>query len=95
MAACEAAVSNLVSEIRLSLDYFMTEKNMQIDEFFLWGGGAMLKGIESVFEKNLGMPVKTWDPLTGLHLSPEVSSSDIRAYSAQLGVAIGLGLTND
>jgi type IV pilus assembly protein PilM len=91
--ACDAAVSNLVSEIRLSMDYFMTEKNMQIDEFFLTGGGALLKGIETVFEKNLGMPVKNWDPLNGLKLSPEVAKTDIKAYSSQLGVAIGLALT--
>ncbi len=93
MDACEAAVSHLVSEIRLSMDYFMTENNMQIDEFFLLGGGSLLKGVEAVFEKNLSVPVKTWDPLAGLRLAPAVASSDIKAYSSQLGVAIGLGLT--
>ena len=93
MDACDAAVGNLVSEIRLSLDYFMTEKNIQVDEFFLLGGGALFKGIEGVFEKNLGIPVKKWDPLTDVRLSAPVSSSDIRRFSSQLGVAVGLALT--
>jgi len=93
VSSCEAAVSNLVSEIRLSLDYFMTEKNVQIDEFFLLGGGSLLKGIESVFEKNLGIPVKTWDPLANIHLGPAIAASDIRAFSSQMGVAVGLGLS--
>ena len=92
--ACSASVNHLVSEIRLSLDYFMTEKNIQIDEFFLLGGGSLLKGIEAVFENNLGISVKTWDPLAGLRLSPALASSDIRTYSSQLGVAVGLGLTS-
>ncbi len=91
--ACDAPVSNLVAEIRLSLDYFITEKNIQVDEFFLVGGGSLLKGIQAIFEKNLGMPVKIWDPLTGARLSPSVSSSGIQAFSSQLGVAIGLGLS--
>jgi Tfp pilus assembly PilM family ATPase len=45
------------------MDYFMTEKNIQVDELFLGGGGSLLKGIEGVFEKNLGLPVKIWNPL--------------------------------
>ena len=92
MAACEAALSQLVAEIRLSLDYFMTEKNFQVDELFLLGGGSLLKGIEAVFEKSLGIPVKTWNPLAGLRLGPLVDASQTQAFSAQLGVAIGLGV---
>ncbi|MBI4309969.1 MAG: type IV pilus assembly protein PilM, partial [Candidatus Omnitrophica bacterium] len=92
MSSCETALSQLVSEIRLSLDYFMTEKNIQVDEFFLLGGGSLLKGIEAVFEKNLGMPVRAWDPLSGLRLGPSIAASGVQAFSAQLGVAAGLGL---
>ncbi len=91
--ACEAAVSQLVSEIRLSLDYFMTEKNIQIDEFFLVGGGSLLKGIDAIFEKNIGIAVKQWDVITGLKRNSSNISADIEKYSGQLGVAVGLGLT--
>ncbi|MBI3314963.1 MAG: pilus assembly protein PilM [Candidatus Omnitrophica bacterium] len=100
VAACEGSIASLIEEIRLSLDYFMTEKNIQVGEFFLLGGGSLLKGIEGVFEKNLGIPVKIWDPVTGLpagqaglRLSPLLTSSDIHLPSSQLGVAIGLGLS--
>ncbi len=94
LAACEGPVNNLIEEIRLSLDYFMTEKNIQVDEFFLLGGGSLLKGIEGVFEKNVGVSVKTWNPLAGMRLSPSVASSDVHLSSSQLGVAIGLGLSD-
>ena len=93
LAACEGPIANLIEETRLSLDYFMTEKNVQVDEFFLLGGGSLLKGIEGVFEKNIGIPVKIWNPLTGVRLAPAVASSNIHMSSSQLGVAIGLGLS--
>ncbi len=92
--ACDTPIANLISEIRLSMDYFMTEKNIKVDELFLVGGGSLLKGIEVSFEKNFGMPVKIWNPLLSIRLSPEVAKSDIQAYSSQLGVALGLGLVN-
>ena len=91
--ACEAAVSHLVSEIRLSLDYFITEKNIQIDEFYLLGGGALLRGIEGVFEKNLGIPVKQWDITSGIKINSSQGDAEFRSCSAQLVIAIGLGLT--
>ena len=90
--ACASVLNHLVSEVRLSLDYFMTEKNIQIDEFFLMGGGALLNGIEGLFEKSLGMPVKAWDPLTRLRAGQEAAR--LPASSPQLGVAVGLGLAN-
>ncbi len=93
LAACEGPIANLIDEIRLSLDYFMTEKNIQVGEFFLLGGGSLLKGVEGVFEKNLGIPVRIWDPVASLRLSASVASSDIHLFSSQLGVAIGLGLS--
>ncbi len=90
--ACEAAVSNLVAEIRLSLDYFMTERNILIDELFLFGGGSLISGIETIVGKQIGITVKRWDPLNDLKFSPAVAGSDVKNYSTQLGAAIGLGL---
>lgn len=90
--ACDMPINNLITEIRLSLDYFMTEKNSQVDELFLAGGGSLLKGIEGVFEKNLGLPVKNWNPLESVRLNAPAATEDIQAYSAVFGVALGLGL---
>ncbi|MBF0570772.1 MAG: type IV pilus assembly protein PilM [Candidatus Omnitrophica bacterium] len=90
--ACEMPINNLITEIRLSMDYFMTEKNIQVDELFLGGGGSLLKGIEGVFEKNLGMPVKIWNPLVNARLKSPAASGEIQTYAAQFGVALGLGL---
>jgi len=46
LEACDMPLNNLISEIRVSMDYFMTEKNVQVDELFLAGGGALLKTLK-------------------------------------------------
>ena len=91
MDACDTPINNLITEIRLSMDYFMTEKNVQVDELFLSGGGSLLKGMEGVFEKNLGVRVKIWDPLAHAHLHTPEGSGDIQSHAVQFSVALGLG----
>lgn len=90
---CESTIANWVSEIRLSLDYFITEKNIQVDELLLTGGGSMLAGIETMFEKNLDLQVRTWNLLDGLNLAPNVDKEKIKKESPRLAVAIGLALS--
>ncbi|MBF0489199.1 MAG: type IV pilus assembly protein PilM [Candidatus Omnitrophica bacterium] len=90
--ACEDSIDNLTAEIHLSLDYFTTERNSPVIELFLVGGGSSFAGIEGIFEKSLNIPVKIWNPLANLRLAPDVIQSDIKKYSSQLGVAIGLAL---
>jgi len=85
--ACEVPINNLITEIRLSMDYYVTEKNIQVDELFLAGGGSLFKDIEGVFNKNLGLPVKIWNPLERVR-----AGEDIQNYAAQFDVALGLGL---
>ncbi|MDE2027121.1 MAG: type IV pilus assembly protein PilM [Candidatus Omnitrophica bacterium] len=91
MEACDVPVNNLIGEVRLSIDYFTTERHAQVDEIFLIGGGSSLKGFEGVFEKGLGMPVKIWQPLGSLRVDPALGG-DIQTHAVQLGVAVGLGL---
>lgn len=93
LRACEDPIDNLTGEINLSFDYFMTERNTHVTELFLVGGGSLFKGIEGIFEKNLNIPVKVWNPLSGGHLGSQVDALEINKYSSQLGVAIGLALT--
>jgi Tfp pilus assembly PilM family ATPase len=87
------AIENLVKEIQLSFDYLFTEKNIPVNELYLSGEEVLLKTIVGPVEKNLKIPVKIWNPLIGLHLGPEVVSSEIEPFSSQLGVAVGLALT--
>lgn len=91
--ACESTISNWVSEIRLSLDYFITEKNIQVDELLLTGGGSMLSGIETMFEKNLDLRVRKWDILSSVHFAKDVDKKEILRQAPRLTVAVGLALS--
>lgn len=90
---CESTISNWVSEIRLSLDYFITEKNIQVDELLLTGGGSMLSGIEAMFEKNLDLKVRKWDLLAGVNFASNIDTGEIIKQAPRLGVAMGLAVS--
>ena len=90
--ACDTAIMNMTQELRLSMDYFATEKNHEIDLLLLTGGASMLDGIAEGFEKSLEVKAKGWDPVATLKMSPEVSVEEMNKKSLKLGVALGLAL---
>ena len=90
---CESTIANWVSEIRLSLDYFITEKNVQVDQLLLTGGGSMMPDLEKIFEKNLDLAVRKWDLLAGVTFAPGVSKEEMIKQAPRLSVAIGLALS--
>ncbi len=90
---CESTIMNWVSEIRLSLDYFITEKNVQVDQLFLTGGGSMMPGLEAAFEKHLDLTVRKLDLFAGVSFAPGVSKDEVLKQSPRLSVAIGLALS--
>ena len=93
VSACESAIMNMVQELRLSFDYFTTERNHEIKKMLLTGGGSMLNGIEAVLAKAFDIKVDRWDPLGFLKLSPALSADEeLRRQSIRLGVAVGLAL---
>ncbi len=91
-SACDAILLSLVSEVRLSFDYFVTEHNTQISKLFLTGGSSLLTGVEEIFGKNLDTPIETWNPAGPLKLSPAITESDIKKNQSFIGVALGLAL---
>ncbi len=92
LPACEAMISSLVSELRLSFDYFVTEKNIAISQLLITGGSAMLPGIEEIFAKNFEIPVKRWNPTESLALSAKIDATELSKDASRLGVAVGLAL---
>ena len=90
--ACDAVLTNLASEIRLSFDYFATEHSAQISKLFLTGGSSLLERTSDFFIKNLDTSVEKWNPFTSLRLLPGVSETELNKNAAYLGVALGLAL---
>ncbi len=90
--ACETSLMNLITEMRLSFDYFTTENNRHIDKLYLSGGASLLEGITDYFTKNIEIPVEKWDPLAGLAVPENFKNDDLKKNSSRLGVALGLAL---
>ncbi|MFA5260353.1 MAG: type IV pilus assembly protein PilM [Candidatus Omnitrophota bacterium] len=90
--ACESVVVNLVSELRLSFDYFMTEKNISITYLLLSGGTSKLEGMVDIISKNLDIKVSQWNPFPWLLQGETVKPEELEDNAAFLAVALGLSL---
>ena len=89
--AISPVLEDLVSEISLSLDYVENREGIRVDEVLLSGGAILAPGAISFIEQSLGRPVRTWNPLEGLRVSPErVDVEELEASASSLAVAIGL-----
>ncbi|MBF0478672.1 MAG: type IV pilus assembly protein PilM [Candidatus Omnitrophica bacterium] len=92
--ACDSAVTNIVQEIKLSFDYFSTERNFEVGKLLLTGGASKLEGLSARVEKHLEIPVVYWNPLSLVKMSSDISPEEIKKESMKLGVALGLALYN-
>jgi len=92
LSACDSILMNLVSEIRLSFDYFITERNVQISKLLLTGGASALHGAQEFFSKSLDVPAERWNPLDAFVLGEKVVPEEIQQNIHRLGVALGLAL---
>ena len=91
-AICETAAMNIVRELRLSFDYFMTENDAEVGGLLLTGGGAMLDGIPQILKNYLEIEVSHWNPLGSLEVSSGINKKDVEKKGAKFGVALGLAL---
>jgi type IV pilus assembly protein PilM len=90
--ALETAVTGLVSELRLSFDYFTTEKNTPITQLFPIGDGAAVPGIETAFAMSFDMPSFVWNPFEKLSLGPGIKREDVDKDGRRFITALGLAL---
>lgn len=91
VAVCEAVVMNLISDLRLSFDYFVTEHNILITKIYLSGGGSLLEGVIELFLKYLEIEVMRWDSFEHVEM-PDEKRKELGKVSGQFGVALGLAL---
>lgn len=90
---CDSVLWNLISETKLSFDYFTTERNISISKLFLTGGTSLLEGMNDFFAKNLDVKIERWNPMASLKLAQGISAQEMNEYAGRLGVALGLALS--
>lgn len=93
--ALDSVVGNLISELRLSIDYFVTENNKSVGRLLLTGGNAGLCGLAEAVGKQLELSAEVWNPLDSPRLvkapgaaGDETLDSQIGRYSVALGLAL-------
>lgn len=88
---CESVAMNLISDLRLSFDYFVTEHNVPIKKIILAGGSSLMPGLLDVFEKYLEIDICRLDAFEHIEV-PEDKKEELGKVDQQLGVALGLAL---
>jgi type IV pilus assembly protein PilM len=87
----EAVLTNLVTEIRLSFDYFSTERKLSVGRICLIGDGVYVPHVESVFATHFDIPLVVWNPAAALHTSVDRDAflKEGRRMVTAIGLAVG------
>jgi type IV pilus assembly protein PilM len=89
--ALNAGLEDLVSEIRLSFDYYenqASEKN--IAHAFLTGGTSLMPGLPKFLTEALGVQVEIWNPVKEITLTNSIKEWE--NIGPSLAVSVGLAL---
>lgn len=79
---------NLAEQIGRSLDYYNMKYRKKVDQIFITGGGAKLKGLKGIIEKQIERDLYSLDPF--LNISSRQAGI---LNSDEFAVAIGLGVS--
>lgn len=92
--AIGGVLSDLISEVRRSIEFFENQsRDMNVGRVVLGGGSCVLLNLREHFERGLGLPTEIIDPLRRIRPSGrDVAESEVRRMGHTLGVGIGLGL---
>src|SRR4051812_32794948 len=86
----EDAGSRLADEIRLSIDYYMTQPQAKpVAEVVLSGPGSADGDLVQSLEAHLGIPVRVPAPLGALDSSAIAPTEDPHRYTVAAGLALG------
>ena len=84
------AGSRLSDEIRLSIDYYMTQPQAQpVGEVVVSGPGSGDEELVESLGVHLGMPVRVAYPLGGLDISALTASDDPHRFTVAAGLSLG------
>lgn len=89
---CESVLNNLVTELRLSFDYYESQCASSIEKVYLSGGGSLFSGLDNFLNHMLGIEILRWDPLVNIKIEPGVDEKLLKENSNLLNIAMGLGL---
>ncbi|MDW8050880.1 MAG: type IV pilus assembly protein PilM [Armatimonadota bacterium] len=91
-------IDELIREIRRSLNYYQSQYQMQgtqgrIERLYLYGGGALMQGIDTYFEQKLGIPAQVVNPFEGERFVATKLHPAQLADGARWATVLGVALT--
>ncbi len=91
--ALNPILKDLVSELRLSFDYYENQALERTTNRILFSGGsARLKNLDKFLTEALGIPAEIWNSLDGLGVSSDINKERLTDAVPLLAVGIGLAL---
>lgn len=92
LTAIVPVLEEFLSEVRRSIDYFRS-RGGDVQEVYLTGGGAKLKGLDVFIGRSLAIPCDAFDPLKRLNTNVrKVAPTFIDEHRNEFAIAIGNGL---
>lgn len=86
-------LTNLIREIRVSIDYYESEFEKRVSVIYLSGEGARVSELISFFSSQLEREVSLWNPLQNLLIdSTQIDTGALKETSSMLALACGLAL---
>ncbi|MDQ4049852.1 MAG: pilus assembly protein PilM [Actinomycetota bacterium] len=86
----DTAASELADEIRLSIDYYMTQPQARpVDQVVFSGPGSRDTALLEALSVQLGLPTVVAEPLGGLDAAALDSDEDPYRYTVAAGLALG------
>ncbi|MGR3175248.1 MAG: type IV pilus assembly protein PilM [Candidatus Scalindua sp.] len=88
-------LEKLLSEIRTSFSFYVTEFQIpQVDKIIMSGGGALLKGLKEFLSSELGIEVELADPFQGVNFAGGMSEDDLASFAPAFVMPMGLAAWN-
>jgi len=88
----QAEISNLVSEIRTSFDYYESRSGLSVEKIYITGGGSLLEGLNQILKEQLGIELGEWSLLKSLKVDKSLDLERLDRIGKQFYVALGLAL---
>ncbi len=90
----DAVLGNIIAEIRLSFDYFNTEKNMPVGRICLMGDGVFIPGVEAACMSHFDVASINWNPADMLSVAADADRDGFVQEGRRMVVALGLALSH-
>ncbi|MCD6408381.1 pilus assembly protein PilM [bacterium] len=91
LPSVNASIESLHTEIQNSIDYWrFTQKGPEVEEFYLCGRTALLKGLKEFFEEKARIKTFFFSPFSNIELNAKYS--DLKEREIEFAILVGIAL---